>query len=967
MTRARALCLFVAACLVAPAGLAAQSLASLLGQPVVSVTFDVEGRIESAGAITNLADVKVGQPLRQPDVRATMAHLDSLGRYESIEVFAAPVPGGVAVTFRLVPRHPVTRLEVRGDVGVDPRDLENFLRQPYGGVPTGVRLPAVEATAVQFLNDAGYLDADVATSTELAHEPEGAALVINVDAGTLARIGSVEVRGTTLVEPADVVRRTGTATGQPFRRRDVESALTLLEDDLRGRGYYEAQATVQTERSLAGVDLVITVDAGPLVELRVTPSDALPGDIDDLIPVRRLGSADQDLLEDARATIERALRAQGYWRAAAPFTRVVDPNANRLVITFTVTRGPRYYVDRVDLPAGLSLSASAIRTLIGISSGDLFDEDRFVRGLAAVVDEYRRAGYYRVQAETAYEEVPGASSERARIALQPRITEGPRGELGRISFDVPGGPHIPETELRAAMRSGPGAPYVESEAARDRSTLQTLYLDRGFRSAQVQVRPGFGADGRDVTLAVTIDEGRQVRIGQISIVGNDRVSAAAIRDELALSVGAPAGLASINDAQARLIAMGVFRRVTITAVDQFTEPETHLIVNVVESPGTTVGFGGGLEGGRFNDRLEFAPRGFFEVSRRNLGGRNRVLSFFSRGSLRRNDGSLPDATTDDGGFGFAEYRVTGTFRERRAFRSDTDLLFGVTSEQAVRTTFNFIRRGINAEILRSFGAQVSVSGRYQLEFTRLFDERFGEEDQPLIDRAFPQVRLSTFSTGVGWDRRDNLLSPTRGSFVTADFQVAGRAVGSEVGFLKTFLQGSIYRTLSTRQRTVIAGRAEIGMARGFARSAIVIDDNGQGVPITVEDLPASQRFFAGGSTTVRGFQIDRLAVPELLNEENGLPLGGNALVVFNLEVRRPVTTLFGRSLGAVAFADAGNVFRRAGDLDLGLLRSAIGFGVRYDSPLGPLRLDFGFKVRPEIINNRRERGWEYHLSIGEAF
>ena len=117
MTRVRAFCLFVAACLVAPAGLAAQSLASLLGQPVVSVTFDVEGRVESAGTITNLADVKVGQPLRQPDVRATMAHLDSLGRYESIEVFAAPVPGGVAVTFRLVPRHPVTRLEVRGEIG----------------------------------------------------------------------------------------------------------------------------------------------------------------------------------------------------------------------------------------------------------------------------------------------------------------------------------------------------------------------------------------------------------------------------------------------------------------------------------------------------------------------------------------------------------------------------------------------------------------------------------------------------------------------------------------------------------------------------------------------------------------------------------------------------------------------------------------------------------------------------------
>jgi outer membrane translocation and assembly module TamA len=134
----------------------------------------------------------------------------------------------------------------------------------------------------------------------------------------------------------------------------------------------------------------------------------------------------------------------------------------------------------------------------------------------------------------------------------------------------------------------------------------------------------------------------------------------------------------------------------------------------------------------------------------------------------------------------------------------------------------------------------------------------------------------------------------------------------------------------------------------------------------VADLPASQRFFAGGGTTVRGFQLDRLAVPEILNSD-GLSNGGNAVVVLNAELRSRVATLFGRSLAVVGFLDSGNVFARVADLDLGRLRGTAGFGMRYDSPLGPLRLDFGFKMTRLTFASGRERGWELHLSIGEAF
>jgi outer membrane translocation and assembly module TamA len=207
--------------------------------------------------------------------------------------------------------------------------------------------------------------------------------------------------------------------------------------------------------------------------------------------------------------------------------------------------------------------------------------------------------------------------------------------------------------------------------------------------------------------------------------------------------------------------------------------------------------------------------------------------------------------------------------------------------------------------------------------------------------------------------------------VSADLESAMRRIGSEVGYIKTFFQGALFTSLGGNTRHVLATRAQLGLARGFPRP-IGAPDNPPPPPVVLDpdtvvaDLPASQRFFAGGGTTVRGFQLDRLAVPEILNSD-GLSNGGNAVVVLNAELRSRVATLFGRSLAVVGFLDSGNVFARVADLDLGRLRGTAGFGMRYDSPLGPLRLDFGFKMTRLTFASGRERGWELHLSIGEAF
>jgi outer membrane protein assembly factor BamA len=742
------------------------------------------------------------------------------------------------------------------------------------------------------------------------------------------------------------------------------------------------------------VRLTFIIDTGPRVELRVRPDGILSrSTIAELIPIERLGSADQDLLEDSRARIETRLKRDGFWRAAAPFTRDLQPEAQRLTIVFDIATGPRFFVDRVELPDDLSLSPATLRDLIDIGPGDVFDEGRFIAALAQVADRYRRSGYYQVAITPSYQEAQAkTTADHVWVVLHPEITEGPRGVLTRIDFTFAGPPQIPEAELRAAMRSRVGAPFVQADAAADEVALRGLYLDRGFRTAAVSIGPALDAAGQSVALAVAVNEGGQALIGDIQVSGNQRIATAQILEEMQLAPGDPAGRGALESAQRRVMDMGVFRRASVR-IDELTgESRVLVVVNVTESPNTTLAFGGGLEGRRstrtvadnvVEDYLELSPRGSFEIGRRNLGGRNRSLSLFSRVSfnpLRRR--GTPSVVEED----VTEYRVTGTYRERRAFHTDLDLLAGIVSEQGFRTNFDFVRNAANAEFLRRPTDRVNWAGRYSLSFTRLLNERFGDDspddgndlnDRPVIDRLFPQVRLSVLGAGISWDRRNDPLATSRGTFVTADAEVASRSLGSEVGYIKTFLQGALFHPLDEPARTVVALRAQLGAARGFRRVVQDVDENGDplfdedGRPVltTIQDLPASERFYAGGGTTVRGFQADRLGVPDILNA-SGLSLGGNGLVVLNAEVRRTFCqcrSLLGTNLSMVGFLDGGNVFSRARQLDIARLRGAAGLGIRYNSPLGPLRFDVGFKLSRQGSGPQRERGWEYHLSIGETF
>ena len=223
-----------------------------------------------------------------------------------------------------------------------------------------------------------------------------------------------------------------------------------------------------------------------------------------------------------------------------------------------------------------------------------------------------------------------------------------------------------------------------------------------------------------------------------------------------------------------------------------------------------------------------------------------------------------------------------------------------------------------------------------------------------------------------------MLDPQRGAVVGLDGSVAARILGSEVGFVKTFAQGFVYRRLPGR-RTVIAAGARLGLAVGFSQDvplpleiasvrpgaefAVDPEPLPSAFPTAIKDLPASERFFGGGDTTVRGFALDRLGTPETLDPQ-GFPQGGNGMAIFNLETRAP----YWKNLQFVWFLDAGNVFKHASDIRLDEMRVTSGVGFRYRSPIGPLRVDWGWKLSTRLeLTGGRERSNVLHISLGQAF
>ena len=964
----------------------AAEIAELVGRAVVQVRLFRDGQLTEDRSTLDLVETRAGQPLSMRQVRESVTHLFSLGEFADVRVSATEEAGGVALRYDLVPLRAAVGVEVRGSLGRPRQELLDLINRRFGPAVRADLVPAVITLLKELYRESGRF----APRIELDMGAGAGRLVFDVDQGPAARIGRIDVRGVPDDGRDGVLARLGLEVEAVYDRVRIETRLDEYEAEVRARRFYEARFRHQVTPSSDGrtVSMVLDIQTGAPVAIRFAVDGAAPVAMDsdpvpdarleELVPVEREGSIDEDLLEDSSFRIETHLRARGYRDARVTHRRLVE--AGRLSIVFRVDRGPQFRVVDVRFDGNQTLPVIELHELFGVTSGTPLVMADVAAGAAAVTARYARRGFRTIDVRPVLIEhdPPDAADPSAgvSVSLVVEIVEGPRTSIGAVVFE--GNRTFTSEELGALVDSATGAAYYAPLVAADGDAVHVHYLNDGYETVQVEVIPRFDETGAIADVTFVVREGVQVLVDHVLVVGNRQIAASTVRAELALRPGEPLGLDEVDETRRRLTALGLFRRIEIREFSHGGGNRRDVVIVVEEAPATRVGYGGGLEvsqrlratqSGAARGQLELAPRGFFEIGRRNLWGKNRSIDLFTRVSVRRQDDA--DADVPMSSLGFNEYRVLLNYREPRAFRQAGDLIVSGFVEQVIRPSFDLFTRGVNAELQRAIGLTMTGSVGYTYGQNRVTNAQLQPEDIPLVDRLFPEVTLSNFSSGLVRDTRDDPLDPTSGSLVGVDGEVAFRLIGSEVGFAKTTFQGFLYRQLPAD--LVFAAGARLGLARGFDLTVPLSFPsiplfllNDEGVLLQRDDqfgdLPASERFFAGGDTTVRGFALDRLGDGPTI-DENGFPTGGNAMIVLNSELRVPVV----QALQVVCFLDAGNVFDRVGNLRLGRIRGGAGFGVRYLSPVGPIRVDLGFKLDRREFAGDRERLTALHVSIGQAF
>ena len=950
-----------------------------LGQRVVEVQFAIAGSATEPPAIRELVETREGEPLTMRQVRETLAHLFSLGRYGAVEVGASARPGGVALLYELRPFEVVTEVELEGGLALSHDDVRRVIGRTHGETFLVNEAAAVAETVRAYCGERGYLAARVLP--EVAGRGPRRVLRLSIETGPRATVRRWLVTGVPSFYRSVRVRL-ALEEGAPYDGESVDRQLSEYQSDLRRRGYYEASLSHEAVRvGDAEVDVRLIVRRGPRITVRFEDDEVPGAGFPDLVPVEREASVDEDLLEDAEQRIESHLRALGYRNAEVTHTRAGD--ADRLSIVFRVSRGPLYRLGEVTLRGNQAVADDELRAIAGVAAGDALVVADLDAGLVAIEEHYRRLGFATVRATPSFSGVAtNGDGVPVSQAVEIAIEEGVRTTVGTVSF-VGAAARSPQA-LLGAIESRAGAAYHQRRIDDDRDALVALYLNDGYEQVRVAVDSQFADDLSVVDLTFRIAEGPQVLVDHVLIVGNEEVDAETIRREVTLAPGRPLGLADVAETRRRLNALGMFRRLDIREFSHGRFDRRDVIIEVEEAAATRLAYGGGFElsqrlrrqvratGSQAVERIELAPRGSFEIGRRNLWGKNRSIDLFTRVSVRRKNDPLPVQSEPGRALGFNEYRVLATYREPRAIGQDWDVVMTGYVEQAIRPGFDLFSRGVTAQLTRSAGVATSTAVGYRLGSNDTSNRELNREDEDIVDRLFPNVRLSSFTGSQVVDTRDDPVDPGRGTLVTLEAEVAARAIGSEVGFAKSFLSGALYRRVPGVPRIVMAAGARLGVAWGFPRPTAAASASDVRLAASSLALPISERFFAGGNTTVRGFALDRLGDPRTRTggtiDQDGFPQGGNAVLVFNSELRIRVTP----AIGVVTFLDAGNVYDRVEHVSLGRIRSGAGFGVRYNSPIGPLGFDIGFKLGPRYFfgdqtSPQQEQLWALHFSFGQAF
>ncbi|MBI4208906.1 MAG: outer membrane protein assembly factor BamA [Deltaproteobacteria bacterium] len=930
-------------------------LAAWAGEMVREIELVVPQGVRES-EIVPLLGISEGEEFSSLKVDQGLRRLYAKGLFRDIEVHREEIPEGIRLIYLFYPQWRLGSWSFSGNGRLSGRRLTRLLRLQVGESVDPEFVEEWKQRIVGAYQEEGFPNASVQMELKQRRRLQYR-VDFKINEGAGSRIRAIQFVGSPALLDSELLKAIDLKVGDLFSQDKLRSSIKELKRLYFEKEYYE-----------------VRIGEGQLL------ATGAPGEVEFFLPifsgVRYLLEFEQDSLHSfSRSRLKKALgwsreeeirisrgfldlsserlvqflQEKGYPFATAKPEVVAKPEivegAEEKKIVFHLSLGEQARIremewqgieafEEEDLEEEMWTRESkpirfglwkVIGRLLGRVHRGYFIRPELEKDLEAVRSFYHENGYLDAAVEISQVEF---DEEIHGIHLTIGAIEGAQVRVNEVVFY--GNQSLTEKELRQRVPIQVGEPVNLKEVDEYRNQLELEYVRRGYIEARVEVETIYHAEEPWVDVHYNIYEGKQYRFGQTLFSGNRLTKDFILEREMRLEEGDPYDAEQIFASQRKLYQLGLFRSVTMEPVSFSTDEQIQdLVVRVKErKPGLVeFGFGYGTAEG---------IRGFAGVTYRNLFGTARSL--FLRGSAsyfaKQLELTSPDTDLPDG---LNEEKIEVGYKEPWLFGYDVDLRLNYINQLLREIDFDSRGNSFIAALDREFTPTLKGTLQYQFELLRRFNVDAGATD---VEEG--TVQLSLIGPILIWDTRDDPFNTQRGHFTTFQTEVSDELLLTKEEFVKNQLKSTHFFRLIGPLSAVAGGQAGL---------AFTYDET--------ESIPREERFFLGGGTSVRGFSQDSIGPIEVDSEGNRIPLGGEAVLSYSLALRFPIW----RNFGGAFFQDGGAVWEDFDHINLEDLRFSAGMGLRYRTPVGPLRLDWGYKLdrQPE------ESAGEFHFLIGNVF
>jgi outer membrane protein insertion porin family len=912
------------------------------GKRVVTIQFVPTEQPLDASELHAILPLKQGEPLRMADVRAAIERLYATGRYKDIRVEAEPYQQGVVVKIVTGNSWFIGNVAIAGNISEPPNagQLENAARLELGQpFEQGAIKQSLEGQ-LDLLRNNGLYSSRIHPVYEYDPLYQQVHLRFEVDAGKRARYGTPVFEGDLKLPAAKLMAATG------WRRWLIGNWKPVTQSRTRQGisgilNRYQKESRLEAKVRLTGMDYSpdtnvatpkLTIDPGPKIQINIVGAKLSSKVVRREVPVYEERAVDYDLLVEGARNLRNYLQSDGYFEAAVEFKqqRVINDKA---AVDYLVNTGKRHRLVYIGIAGNKYFDRHTLRERMYLEPASLlqfrhgrYSESLLRRDEDAIVNLYQSNGFRDAAVTHRIEENYQGKATDMAVLLE--VKEGPQYFVNSLA--VEGIAALDRARILATLSSAAGQPFSEFSVAVDRGTILADYYASGFPNASFEWSSTPAADPQRVNLRFIIHEGSQQSVRQVLINGLGTTRKSLVDRNLQLNPGDPLSPLAITETQRRLYDLGVFARVDTAVQNPDGEtPSKYVLYEMDEARRYSLAAGVGAEIAKIGGcdtcldtpagTAGFSPRVSLDLARSNVWGLAHTLS------LRGRISNLEQRAV----VSYTAPRIRGDDRLTLSFTGIYDF------SRDIRT-FSSKRQEGSVQLSQRVSKATTLFYRYTYRRVSV-DEATLKISPFLIPLLSQPVRVGMVSMNLVQDRRDDPVDPHKGIYTTFDLGLAEHFAGSQRNFLRFLGRNSTYHPIG--RKLVLARSTQFGNIYAFRYS---------GDPL--QEVPLAERFFGGGGNSQRGFGENQAGPRDAVT---GFPLGGTALFFNQTELRFP---MFGDNIGGVLFHDAGNTYTSLSNMsfrvhqhdikDFDYMVHAVGFGIRYRTPVGPLRVDLGYALNP---------------------